>query len=59
MTHKRRPPAHKPAEQERIADGDLAVLEREEDRDEPRAGPQRRERYGWRGEGVVGNYHTD
>jgi hypothetical protein len=58
MTPKRRPPRYQaPADQS--ADRELAVLDREGERDAPGARPGRVERRDWRGEGVVGNYHTD
>jgi hypothetical protein len=58
MTQKRRPPAYKPPA-DKSEDGDVAVLERDDDRDEPGFRRSRVERRDWRGEGVVGNYHTD
>jgi len=58
MTQKRRVPAHKPPA-DKSEDGDLAVLDRDDERDEPIFQPGRIERRDWRGEGVVGNYHTD
>lgn len=58
MTQKRRTPAYK-APADTSPDGDLAVLERDEQQDERGYRPDRIERRDWRGEGVVGNYHTD
>lgn len=57
MTQKRRAPAFKPPADISEA-GDLAVLDHDE-RNERDARPGRIERRDWRGEGVVGNYHTD
>ena len=57
MTQKRRAPAPKPPA-DTSEDGDLAVLDRDE-QDERGRGSGRVERRDWRGEGVVGNYHTD
>ncbi|HLI20733.1 MAG TPA: hypothetical protein VKV32_06435 [Stellaceae bacterium] len=58
MKDQRSVPAHKsPADTS--ADGDTAVLDRDEEQDERGYRPGRVERRGWRGEGVVGNYHTD
>jgi hypothetical protein len=62
MTQKRRPPAYKPPvdkSDDKPEDGDLAVLERDDDRGAPDFRRSRVERRDWRGEGVVGNYHTD
>lgn len=57
MTQKRRPPAYKaPAD---TAEDDVAVLDRDDQRDEPDPRRSRVERRDWRGEGVVSNYHTD
>jgi hypothetical protein len=58
MTSKRRPPAYGPPA-DKAEDGDIAVPEREGDREHRGARPGRIERRDWRGEGVVGNYHTD
>ncbi len=54
MTPRRKAPAQRPRD-----DGDLAVLERGEDRIELPRGSNRIERRDWRGEGVVGDNHTD
>ncbi len=51
MTPRRKAPLQRPAD-----DDDLAVLERDEDRTERFNRIERRE---WRGEGVVGDDHTD
>lgn len=57
-TQKRRPAAEQsPADT--VEDGDVAVLDRDDDRDAPGYRPGRVERRDWRGEGVVGRYHTD
>jgi hypothetical protein len=49
-TPRRTPPAKRPAN-----DGELAVLEHDDNPDEPnRVQPDR-----WRGDGVVGDNHTD
>jgi hypothetical protein len=58
MTQKRRAPAYK-APADTSADGDVAVLDRDDERDEPDFRRSRVERRDWRGEGVVSNYHTD
>lgn len=57
-TRNRRPPADQsPADG--AEDGDLAVLDRDSDHDAPGHRPSRVERRDWRGEGVVGRFHTD
>lgn len=58
MTQKRRVPAYK-APADTSEDGDVAVLDRDDERDGRDYRPGRVERRDWRGEGVVGNYHTD
>ncbi len=59
MAQKRRGPAYQPAADKSVEDGDLAVLDRDDQRDEPGFRRGRVERRDWRGEGVVSNYHTD
>jgi hypothetical protein len=62
MTQKRKPAAYKPPadkSDDKSENGDLAVLERDDERDEPGFRRSRVERRDWRGEGVVSNYHTD
>jgi len=58
MSMKRRPPRiGQPAN--KVEEGDIAVLDRDDDRDMPAWRPSRVERRDWRGEGVVSTNHTD
>jgi hypothetical protein len=58
MSIKRRPSRiGQPAE--KIEEGDIAVLDREDEDNAPSWRTRRIERRDWRGEGVVSNYHTD
>ena len=59
MSIKRRPSCigQQPAEQ--IGEGDIAVLDHEDENNTPSWRPRRVERRDWRGEGVVSDYHTD
>lgn len=57
-TQKRRPAADR-SPTDRIENGNLAVLDRDDDRDAPDDRPGQVERRDWRGEGVVGHLHTD
>lgn len=57
-TSKRNPPTQRPPV-ERLEGGDFAAFEPSGTRDEEKERPSRIERREWRGEGVVGNYHTD
>lgn len=50
---------HKPATEIRPEQGDLAVLDREGERNTARYQPTPIEPREWRGEGVVGDNHTD
>lgn len=59
MAQKRKAPAYRPPTDTSVEDGDLAVLDRDDERDEPDFRRDRVERRDWRGEGVVSNYHTD
>jgi hypothetical protein len=59
MAQKHRAPAYPPAADTSVEDGDLAVLDRDDERDAPDFRRGRVERRDWRGEGVVSNYHTD
>jgi hypothetical protein len=44
---------------DKVEEGDIAVLDREDDRNAPNWRPRRIERRDWRGEGVVSLNHTD
>jgi hypothetical protein len=58
MSIKRRPPRdERPAD--KVEEGDLAALDREDHQDAPSWRPRRIERRDWRGEGVVSLNHTD
>lgn len=58
MSMKRRTPRNgQPAD--KVEEGDVAVLDRDDDRDTPAWRPSRVERRDWRGEGVVSTNHTD
>ncbi len=59
MAQKRRAPADQPPADKSVKDGDLAVLDRDDERDEPGFRRDRVERRDWRGEGVVSTNHTD
>jgi len=58
MSIKRRPPRdEQPAD--KVEEGDIAALDRDDERDTPSWRPRRIERRDWRGEGVVSSNHTD
>ena len=58
MSIKRRPARDRqPAD--KVEEGDVALLDRDDEQDAPSWRPRRIERRDWRGEGVVSNYHTD
>ena len=58
MSIKRRSP-HFGQPVNKVGEGDVAVLDNENDRDTPAWRPSRVERRDWRGEGVVSTNHTD
>jgi hypothetical protein len=58
MSIKRKTPRdQQPAD--KAEEGEIAVLDREDDQDAPSWRPRRIERRDWRGEGVVSLNHTD
>lgn len=58
MSMKRKPPRDQlPAE--KVEEGDIAVLDREDETGAPSWRPRRIERRDWHGEGVVSSNHTD
>ncbi|HEX3970653.1 MAG TPA: hypothetical protein VHX19_04995 [Stellaceae bacterium] len=59
MSIKRRPSRIGQQPAEKIEESDIATLDREDDTTAPSWRPSRVERRDWRGEGVVGTYHTD
>jgi hypothetical protein len=58
MSIKRRP-ARNQQPADKVEDGDIAVLARDNDENKPSWRPRRIERREWRGEGVVSLNHTD
>lgn len=56
---RRRRPARDRQPADRVEEGDVAVLGREDGQDLPSWRPRHIERGDWRGEGVVSSYHTD